>query len=76
MKNMLIILLVASGLLGCGLVTNKDIQWAESVCANNGGVEYIVDAWLKPQQVRCNNKALFTQGDDETVFINKMKEVK
>jgi len=65
MKNALIILLVASGLLGCGVVTNKDIQWAESVCANNGGVEYIVDQWLKPQQVQCSNKAVFTQGYSE-----------
>lgn len=60
MKTFIVLLTVI--LSGCGLVvdtSSKQIEWAESVCANNGGVKSITFFSRLTPNTKCNNGAYF-----------------
>lgn len=60
MKKITVFLVVA--LTGCGVAVDmksKQIEWAEKVCANNGGVKTIVFQWGLAPSATCNNGAYF-----------------
>lgn len=70
MKTFIVLLTVV--LSGCGVAVNtssKQIEWAESVCANNGGVKSIEFFSRLTPNATCNNGAYFraTVSDLEAV---------
>lgn len=70
MKTFIVLLSIA--LSGCGVVvdtSSKQIEWAEKVCANNGGVKSIKFFSHLTPNAACNNGAYFraTVSDLEAV---------
>jgi hypothetical protein len=61
MKKIILILSMVMLLGGCGVPTYKaDIEKAEELCANNGGIRSIrVPSWGDGFSISCNNGAQF-----------------
>lgn len=59
MKYIILIIMVIF-LAGCG-VDYKEIEKAECLCKNNGGVRYISDNMFEGHTVFCNNGAKFNR---------------